>query len=103
MRLSRHQAVLATTAALLGACLATGPDSLAARSPGAAEAAYPRLAGMTTFTAERSARAVVDLPREVTIPTARGDGHLRGLTISGAGRVVGLSLVSPDGATGLVE
>jgi hypothetical protein len=101
---SRRNALRASTAALLVAGLAVAPGSFAVRGMLAGgSASYPRLAGLTTITAERTSRAVVDLPREVALATAPGDGHVRGLTLSGPGRIVGLSLVSLSGTTGLVE
>lgn len=103
MRPSRRDGVRAGTAVLLVAGMAAAPGSFAASRPAGGSAAYPHLAGLSTITADRTSRAVVDLPRAVTLPTARGDGHLRGLTITGAGRVVGISLVSPDGRTGVIQ
>ena len=102
MRQPHRVAVTASLAALVALGVVAPTASLGAPGRGAA-ADYPRLAGLNTFTATRTSRAVVDVVRAVDIPVTPGDGHVRGLTVKGAGRIVGLALVSPDGRLGLVQ
>jgi hypothetical protein len=87
---------LAGTIALLGAWIILAGPAFAATH---AESAVPELAGLTTIHANGSAREIVDLPQVATIDAARGGEalfDLPGVSITGAGRLVGFDLAPID-------
>jgi hypothetical protein len=91
----RHPSVLGGLIALALTGVAPAP---ADASPGA------HLAGTTVIVATHTAREIVDLPHPVRLPYA-DMLTIKGLSIVGAGRIVGLALVNSRDANkpGLVE
>jgi hypothetical protein len=63
----------------------------------------PRLAGVTTFTAAHSARAMVRLTKSVPVTMDEQFFGISGLSFEGDGRIVGVVVTSPNGRTGVVQ
>lgn len=86
----RRMAALSALATLAVAATIMPVSTYASPAPSAAGA---HLAGRTVITASHTARAIVELPRSVTLAYGRGL-LFKGLSIDGPGRIVGLALIS---------
>lgn len=95
-------AALATTVALPAAASAASPAA-ASRVAGAGHDHATRLAAVTVVDADRSGRAVVELPRPVTLHSRDGFGPFREIHVAGAGRITGLALAADSPRAGLVQ
>lgn len=70
---------------------------------GATQTHAPALAGQTTVVATRTSRIDVSLPKPVSLAYDKAGLALRGITIEGAGRYVGVSLVSLKSQDGFAQ